>query len=50
MLGKDGFAALELFASRYPALSVVTLSASDQRSHMQRALDVGALGFITKTH
>lgn len=48
MPGKDGFAALELFASRYPALPVVILSASDQRSHMQRALDAGALGFIPK--
>jgi DNA-binding NarL/FixJ family response regulator len=48
MPGADGFAALELFSSRFPALPVVILSASKQRSDMQRALDAGALGFIPK--
>ncbi len=49
MPGKDGFAALELLASRYPALPVVILSGSDRRSDMQRSLDAGALGFIPKS-
>ena len=48
MPGKDGFAVLDTFANRYPALPVVILSASNQRSHIQRALDAGALGFIPK--
>lgn len=48
MPGRDGFAALELFVGRYPALPVVILSASEQRSHMQRALNAGACGFIPK--
>lgn len=48
MPGKDGFSALELFSRHYPALPVVILSASTRRSDMQRALDMGAMGFIPK--
>ena len=48
MPGKDGFEVLDTFANHYPALPVVILSASNQRNHIQRALDAGALGFIPK--
>ena len=48
MPGKDGFAALDTFTKHYPATPVVILSASNQRSDMQRALDAGAMGFIPK--
>lgn len=48
MPGKDGFSVLELLSGRYPALPVVILSASTRRSDMQRALDMGAMGFIPK--
>lgn len=48
MPGKDGFAVLDTFTNRYPALPVIILSASNRRSHIQRALDAGALGFIPK--
>lgn len=48
MPGKDGFTALDSFANLYPALPVVILSASNQRSDMQRALDAGAMGYIPK--
>lgn len=48
MPGKNGFAVLDTFANRYPALPVVILSASNQRNDIQRALDAGALGFIPK--
>ena len=48
MPGKDGFAVLDTFANHYPALPVIILSASNLRSHMQRALNAGALGFIPK--
>lgn len=48
MPGIDGFALLDLFSSRYPALPVVILSASNEQNHMQRALNAGALGFIPK--
>src|SRR5260221_1947611 len=35
--------------ARYPAISVVVLSASKDRDNMLRALDLGALGFIPKS-
>lgn len=48
MPGKDGFTALDSFATRYPTLPVVILSASSLRSDIQRALDAGAMGYIPK--
>lgn len=49
MPGRDGFAALEVFSSQYPALPIVVLSASEDRADMRRALDGGAMGFIPKS-
>lgn len=49
MPGRDGFAALEVFARQYPALPIVVLSASEDRADMRRALDGGAMGFIPKS-
>lgn len=49
MPGKDGFAALDSLAQRFPALPIVVLSASENRADMQRALDAGAMGFIQKS-
>ena len=48
MPGKDGFSALDSFTKHYPAIPVVIVSASNQRSDVQRALDAGAMGFIPK--
>jgi DNA-binding NarL/FixJ family response regulator len=48
MPDKNGFAALDMFTEQYPALPVVILSASNQRSDIQRALELGAMGFISK--
>ena len=48
MPGKDGFTALDTFSHLYPTLPVVILSASNQRSDVQRALDAGAMGYIPK--
>ena len=48
MPGKDGFSALETFARQFPAMPVVIISASNQRSDIQRALDAGAMGYIPK--
>lgn len=48
MPGKDGFTALDTFTVQYPALPVVILSASSQRSDIQRCLDAGAVGYIPK--
>ena len=49
MPGVDGIAALEALRQRYPSLPVVVMSASDDRTDMQRSLDKGALGFIPKS-
>jgi DNA-binding NarL/FixJ family response regulator len=48
MPGMSGFEALERFCSRFPALPVVILSASNRRADMQRALDLGAMGYVPK--
>jgi DNA-binding NarL/FixJ family response regulator len=45
---RDGFGLLAELRERFPAVSVVVLSAMDERSHVVRALDLGALGFIPK--
>ena len=48
MPDRDGFSALDTFTEHYPATLVVVISASKQRSDMQRALDAGAVGYIPK--
>jgi DNA-binding NarL/FixJ family response regulator len=46
---RDGFATLAELREHYPALSVVMLSAFNDRDNVVKALDGGALGFIPKT-
>jgi DNA-binding NarL/FixJ family response regulator len=46
---RDGFSMLTELGERYPAISVVVLSAQQDRDSVDRALDLGALGFITKS-
>jgi len=46
---RDGFTVLTELRQRYPAISVVILSASNDRNSVVRALDLGALGFIPKS-
>ena len=46
--GKDGFTALDTLAGHYPAIPVVIISASNQRSDIQQALDAGAMNYIPK--
>lgn len=46
--GKDGFSALDTLSKKYPALTVVIISGSRQRSDIQRAMDSGAMGYIPK--
>jgi DNA-binding NarL/FixJ family response regulator len=46
---RDGFSVLAELGERYPAISVVVLSAQQDRSSVVRALDLGALGFIPKS-
>ena len=46
---RNGFAALAELRENYPAISVVMLSAFNDRDNVIKALDSGALGFIPKT-
>jgi DNA-binding NarL/FixJ family response regulator len=45
---RDGFSVLAELGERYPAMSVVVLSAQQDRDSVVRALDLGAVGFIPK--
>jgi len=45
----DGFQMLTDLHEHHPAISVVVLSASNDRDNVLRALDLGALGFIPKS-
>jgi len=49
MPGGDGFSVLTTLVQRYETLRVVVLSGTERRDDMQRALDAGAVGFISKT-
>jgi len=46
---RDGFSMLTELGERFPAISVVVLSAQQDRASVVRALDLGALGFIPKS-
>jgi len=46
---RDGIEVLGELRERYPATSIVMLSAFNDRENVVRALDNGALGFIPKT-
>jgi DNA-binding NarL/FixJ family response regulator len=45
---RDGFGLLTELRKRHPAISVVVLSAHNDRDNVVRALELGALGFIPK--
>src|SRR6266849_2738740 len=45
----DGFHLLADLRAGYPAVSIVVLSAANERDNVVRALDLGALGFIPKS-
>lgn len=48
MPGKDGLSALDAFCKTYPTMPVVIISASNQQSDIRRAMEGGAMGYITK--
>ncbi|PXW99529.1 LuxR family two component transcriptional regulator [Sphaerotilus hippei] len=48
MPGMGGLEALRRLRSREPQLKVLVLSAHDDSAHARRALDAGALGFLSK--
>jgi DNA-binding NarL/FixJ family response regulator len=47
--GPDGFSVLAELRERYPAMSIVVLSALQDRGNVVKALDLGAQGFIPKS-
>ncbi len=47
--GMDGFAALELYGARFPAVARVIVSGDDDPLLVQRAFNAGASGFIAKS-
>jgi DNA-binding NarL/FixJ family response regulator len=46
---RDGLSVLAELRERYPAISVVVLSALQDRANVQKVLDLGAAGFIPKS-
>ena len=46
---RDGLEMLSELGNRYPTISVVVLSAQQDRDTVMKALDLGALGFIPKS-
>jgi len=46
---RDGFSALTELGECYPAISVMVMSAQQDRASVVRALDLGAVGFIPKS-
>jgi DNA-binding NarL/FixJ family response regulator len=46
---RDGFSVLAELRERYPAISVVVLSAQQDRDSVAKSLDLGAVGFIPKS-
>jgi DNA-binding NarL/FixJ family response regulator len=46
---RDGFRLLAQLREHYPDISIVVLSASNDRDNVVRALDLGAVGFIPKS-
>jgi DNA-binding NarL/FixJ family response regulator len=46
---RDGFSVLAELRQRFPAISIVVLSAQQDRASVMKALDLGALGFIPKS-
>jgi DNA-binding NarL/FixJ family response regulator len=45
----DGFGLLAQLREHYPDISIIVLSASNDRDYVVRALDLGAVGFIPKS-
>ena len=47
--GMDGFAALSAYGARFPTVSCMLVSGSDEPNYVKRAFDAGASGFIPKS-
>ncbi len=46
---RDGLSPLTELRERYPAIAIVVLSAAQDRTNVQNALDLGAVGYIPKS-
>jgi DNA-binding NarL/FixJ family response regulator len=46
---RDGFSVLAELRERHPGMSIIVLSAQQDRASVVKALDLGALGFIPKS-
>jgi DNA-binding NarL/FixJ family response regulator len=47
--GMDGFAALAVYGARFPAVSRILISGSDEPAYLKRAFEGGASGYIPKS-
>lgn len=48
MPGSDGTASVRVFHLRYPDIPLVVVSGSDQRDDIERVMEFGAMGFVSK--
>lgn len=49
MPDSDGVSSLQLFHQRFPDIPLVVVSGSEQRDDIERVMNLGAMGFISKT-
>lgn len=47
--GMDGFAALSVYGARFPTVSCMLVSGSEEPTYLKRAFEAGASGFIPKS-
>jgi two-component system, NarL family, nitrate/nitrite response regulator NarL len=47
--GMDGFAALSIYGARFPTVSRMLISGSDDPSYLKRAFEAGASGYLPKS-
>lgn len=48
MPGSEGATSIKLFHTRYPGIPVVVVSGSDHRGEIEKVMNHGAMGFISK--
>lgn len=48
MPGSDGAASVHVFHARYPEIPLVVVSGSDHRDDIERVMEFGAMGFVSK--
>mgnify|MGYP001435210273 CR=1 FL=1 len=47
--GYGGFGLIGLLHERYPNLPIIVLSASENTSHIKKCMELGVIGFVTKS-